>query len=55
MMQGMIQAMSSIKIIESIVLVLCVVAVVWAVRARKTFYAVAAVIIAITILIDLAA
>lgn len=47
--------MSSIKIIEVVALVACVGAAVWAVRARRTFYVVAAAIIALTILIDLAA
>lgn len=47
--------MSSIKIIEIVALVACVAVGAWAVRARRTFYVVAAVIIALTILIDLAA
>lgn len=47
--------MSTIKIIEIVALVACVAGGAWAVRAKKTFYAAAAVIIALTILIDLAA
>jgi hypothetical protein len=46
---------SSIKIIEVVALAGCVGVGVWALRARRTFYVVAAVIIAVTILIDLAA
>lgn len=47
--------MSTAKIVELVVLAGCAIAAVVAIRTKKTFYAIAAVIIAVTILIDLAA